>query len=231
MDKILLIEDDNGIVDLLKLHLSYPLYELIFSNTGHDALKEIKAHRFNLIILDLMLPDMDGLEICKRIRQEDNKIPIIVLTAKSEEFDKVLALELGADDYLTKPFGIKELTARIKALLRRSNPMISDISKNKSIINFKDLSIDPFKRKIDLGIQRIELTPKEFDLLLLLARNPGKSFSREELLDQIWGYSFQGYEHTVTAHINRLRLKIEPDISNPQYIITTWGIGYRFTEN
>ncbi len=231
MDKLLLVEDDLGIVDLLRLHLANPRFELTISNNGYDAFKQIENQNFNLIILDLMLPDIDGMEICKRIRLVDMKIPILILTAKSDEFDKVLALELGADDYLTKPFGVKELMARIKALLRRTKGNSQELHTNKSILNYNQLTIDPFKRKADIANNRIELTPKEFDLLLLLARNPGKSFSREELLNQIWGYSFKGYEHTVTAHINRLRLKIEPEISKPFYILTTWGIGYRFTEN
>ena len=180
------------------------------------------------VILDLTLPDMDGMEVCKGIR--DNKISsaILMLTSKSEEIDKVLALELGADDYVTKPFGIRELMARTKALIRRSEQAPQHAPEHGKEIIIKDLAIDLNLRKASLNGSRIELTPKEFDLLVLLASNPGKAFTRQELLEQVWGYSFSGYEHTVTAHINRLRIKIETDLDQPQYILTSWGIGYRF---
>jgi DNA-binding response OmpR family regulator len=157
--------------------------------------------------------------------------PIMMLTAKAEEVDKVIGLELGADDYLTKPFGVRELTARVKALLRRSNLLKAEPpAKILEPITFKELHIDPQKRRVTFREGRVELTPREFDLLLLLAANPGRSYSRKELLDTVWGYGFEGYEHTITTHINRLRIKIEPDFTHPVYILTTWGVGYRFAE-
>jgi two-component system, OmpR family, alkaline phosphatase synthesis response regulator PhoP len=235
MKKILLIEDDPGIVKLLALHLCLPEFNLITHSTGLSALEELKKQDFSLLILDVMLPDVNGIEICKLIRETNKIVPIMMLTAKSEEFDKVLALELGADDYLTKPFGVMELLARVKALIRRSVKAENKFVKSHTIIHIKNLSVDTSKRKVEFlndkgEKKRIELTPKEFELLLLFVENPGKNFSREELLKQIWGYTFHGYEHTVTAHINRLRIKIEPEIANPQYILTSWGIGYRFVE-
>ena len=188
------------------------------------------TNAFDLILLDITLPDIDGVEICRILRTEKISTPIIMLTARTEEIDKVIGLETGADDYITKPFSIRELMARVKAILRRT-----EISKNAGdvqdkIISFYELTVDPQKRKVLLGNNKIELTPKEFDLLYLFISNPGKSYSRDNLLTLVWGYEFTGYEHTVNSHINRLRAKIEPDINKPQYILTTWGIGYRFTD-
>ena len=228
MKHILLVEDDPGITQLLQLHYKEPNYSLTSTASGSDGLEKALAGNFDLVILDLTLPDMDGMEVCKGIR--DNKISsaILMLTSKSEEIDKVLALELGADDYVTKPFGIRELMARTKALIRRSEQTPQHTQEHDKEIIIKDLAIDLNLRKASLNSSRIELTPKEFDLLVLLASNPGKAFTRQELLEQVWGYSFSGYEHTVTAHINRLRIKIETDLDQPQYILTSWGIGYRF---
>jgi DNA-binding response OmpR family regulator len=169
------------------------------------------------------------MEICKALRAKKIGTPIMMLTCHSEETDKVLALELGADDYITKPFGILELMARVKALLRRAdNYLMTELPKKE--IFYKELHIDVDKRKACINGQRLELTPKEFDLLLLLATNPGKTFSLHELLEQVWGYAFTGYEHTITSHINRLRIKLEKDLNYPQYILTSWGTGYRFSE-
>jgi DNA-binding response OmpR family regulator len=179
-----------------------------------------------------MLPKLDGLEICKKLRAEEIQTPILMLTARSEEFDKVLGLELGADDYLTKPFSIRELLARIKANLRRvevEHKSSQSLVENRKLV-FKDLVIDPQKRKVTLNDEVISLTPKEFELLQLFASNPGKAFSRQELLEKIWGYQFEGYDHTVNSHINRLRNKIEEEPSDPYYLKTVWGVGYRFAE-
>jgi DNA-binding response OmpR family regulator len=176
-----------------------------------------------------MLPDISGLSICKKLRDQNNQTPIIMLTSRSDETDKVLALEMGADDYITKPFGVLELIARTKALLRRTSPAEKDTIEIP-VIEYKLLHIDKVKRKVLFNGERLDLTLKEFDLLFLLASNPGKPFSRNELLEIVWGFAFQGYEHTVTAHINRLRIKIEPDPNTPIYILTSWGIGYRFAE-
>ena len=226
-----MIEDDINIVDLIKIHLSDLHCELVSASLGEEGLEKAIQEPFDLIILDIMLPDLNGLEICQRIRIQDTRTPILMLTAKAEEIDKVLGLTLGADDYMTKPFGIREFIARVKAVFRRS-----ELSQNGSekiqpqIFSFKGLRIEPEKRKITLNDKNIDLTPKEYELLLLLASHPGHSYSRKELLRLVWGYEFDGYEHTVTAHINRLRTKIEPNFSNPSFILTTWGVGYRFTD-
>jgi DNA-binding response OmpR family regulator len=215
---------------LLSLHLQSDDCQFKAYAVGEEALKEIGAKTFNLIILDISLPDISGLELCKRVRKQDATTPIMMLTCLCEESDKVLALELGADDYVTKPFGILELKARVKALIRRGEQNVSKIANNTEQLHCKELLIDTNKRKACIRGNRLELTQKEFDLLLLLASHPGKSFSRFELLEQIWGVAFEGYKHTITAHINRLRIKIEKDLHHPEYILTSWGTGYRFAE-
>jgi len=229
MKKILLVEDDQQITTLLNLHLNSSAHSLTSCGKGQDALKNIERNEYDLIILDIMLPDISGLSICKKLRDQDNQTPIIMLTSRSDESDKVLALEMGADDYITKPFGILELVARTKALLRRTAPAETE-TMEKPFIEHGALQIDKVKRKVLLNGERLDLTLKEFDLLYLLASNPGKPYSRKDLLEIVWGFAFQGYEHTVTAHINRLRIKIEPDPNTPVYILTSWGIGYRFAE-
>ncbi len=230
MKCILLVEDDPQITELLELHLNSSSFQIISCIDGETAMQKLETEKIDLVILDIMLPGLNGMEVCKQIRKTKSELPIIMLTSKSDESDKVLALELGADDYVTKPFGILELIARVKALLRRTS--LSEMPKTpiETPIHFKDLQVDEQLKKAMMNGQRLDLTPKEFDLLLLLARHPGKSFSRKQLLELVWGFSFQGYEHTVTAHINRLRIKIEPDINKPEYILTAWGIGYRFAE-
>jgi len=229
MKKILLIEDDEQILELVDIHLKDLFCESTKANLGRDGLHHALTKKFDLIILDIMLPDMNGVEICQRIRSEKDTTPILMLTARSEEIDKIIGLETGADDYLTKPFSIRELMARIKAILRRS-----EINNNHdlpaTVISCGPLSVDPVKRKVTLYDAKIELTPKEFDLLYLFISNPGRNYSREALLSAIWGYEFNGYEHTVNSHINRLRAKIESDLSRPKYILTSWGVGYRFTD-
>jgi len=301
MKNILLVEDDAQITNLLSLHLHEPFYRVTACDRGAVALEKIageaklsgeakvtgeaklageaklSGENFDLVILDIMLPDLSGIEICRRIRAVDGRTPILILSSLSEETDKVTALELGADDYLTKPFGIFELMARVKALLRRQGPggdagvtargeagmatgdagvgvmgegdtaaradtasggtsgvgraTASAASKvEPGTIYCKDLVIDRDKHKVTVRGQRLELTPKEFDLLWLLASYPGKTFSRHELLELIWGFAFQEYEHTVTSHINRLRIKLEKNLNKPEYILTTWGTGYRFAE-
>ncbi|MCL4141186.1 UNVERIFIED_CONTAM: hypothetical protein GTU68_001089 [Idotea baltica] len=179
-----------------------------------------------------MLPGMNGMDICRSLRQEKIFTPILMLTAQSEEIDKILGLESGADDYLTKPFSIRELIARVKAIFRRIE--ISGSNQQTQQIKFIEndsLFIDIEKRKVEINKERIDLTPKEFDLLVLLGSNAGKTYSRERLLNLIWGIEFEGYEHTVNSHINRLRAKIEEDMNNPKFILTTWGVGYRFTDS
>lgn len=227
--KILIIEDDHDIVALVELHLRDIGAEVDKAYDGLKGLELGSTSSYDLIILDLMLPSLSGLEVCRRLRALAVETPILMLTAKSEEIDKVLGLESGADDYLTKPFGIRELLARVNAILRRTKAQAR--TQKEAVMTKGDLRIDVDKMKVSLNGQRIELSKKEFELLSLMASNPGKSYSRSQLLKQIWGYDFDGYEHTVNSHINRLRSKIEADQKSPQYILTAWGIGYRFNED
>lgn len=230
MKKVLVIEDDKSISELLEIHLLDLNCEVTKATDGETGLNKALNEQYDLIVLDLMLPKLDGIEICKEVRRKDIFTPILMLTAKSEELDKVLGLEVGADDYLTKPFGIREFIARVKAIFRRIEAIHKEIANDKDI-SFKDLKIEVSKRKVTLKEERIELTPKEFDLLHLLASHPGKTYTREQLLNILWGYQYNGYEHTVNSHINRLRSKIESNVSEPEYILTSWGVGYRFNEN
>jgi len=185
----------------------------------------------DLIILDLMLPGVDGIEICRQVRSQKNYTPILMLTSRSEEFDKVLGLEVGADDYLTKPFSVRELKARVKAIFRRISALSEDLKgMGTKRMTFRDLTIDLEKRTTECRGEQVSLTAKEFDLLSLFARNPGRAYSRQALLDAVWGYQFDGYDHTVNSHINRLRAKIEQHPAAPEYILTVWGVGYKFAE-
>ncbi len=229
MKRILIIEDDQEIIKLLKIHLEDQIYHAEVADNGKQGLAMALEDDYDLILLDLTLPGMDGVEVCKNLRQQKNT-PVIMLTAKSEEIDRVLGLEIGADDYITKPFSIRELLARIKAVLRRTKQGTA-AHDDSATLNFENLKIDIDKRKILVHDQRIELSPKEFELLALMASNPGRNYTRSELLNIIWGYNFEGYEHTVNSHINRLRAKIERDMANPTFILTTWGVGYKFNED
>lgn len=232
MKQILMIEDDPAIVGLVRLHLSDLPGTLTATPSGTDGVQKMAQQSYDLCILDLMLPDLDGISVCRQIRAFDGQTPILMLTSKAEETDKVSGLEAGADDYLTKPFGQHELLARIRALLRRTSRTAAEpfITQQITTLTHKELAIDLDKRCVTVQGRRIELTPKEFELLVLLAQHPGRSFSRKELLRIVWGYSFDGYEHTVTAHVNRLRSKIEPSFAQPQYVLTAWGVGYRFAD-
>lgn len=225
---ILLVEDEPDIADLLSLHLGDLGYRIDAVADGALGLQKALAESYALIILDLMLPGMNGIEVCKQLRASQRTTPILMLTSKSEEVDKVLGLELGADDYVTKPFSIRELIARVRALLRRVE--LDQPEEEVGELVFGDLLIEPSKRKVRLGGEAVELTAKEFDLLALFAQHPGRAFSRQELLDKVWGYQYAGYSHTVNSHINRLRSKIEPDPASPRYVQTVWGVGYRFAE-
>jgi len=231
MEKILLIEDDPHISELVTIHLKDLNCDVDIATDGREGYEKASAGDYSLIVLDVMLPGMDGLEVCRQLRADKNNTHILMLTAKSEEIDKVLGLETGADDYLTKPFSIREFIARVKAILRRLRTLNKDSVQNgNGNIKIENLTIDLVKRKVVLNDITLELTPKEFDLLSLLAGKPGRVYSRTDLLDQVWGYNFNGYEHTVNSHINRLRAKIEPDINNPKYILTSWGVGYKFND-
>ena len=229
---ILLVEDDDDIADLLELHLSDEGHRVEVVDDGDAGLERALSGEHDLIILDIMLPGTDGFDICRRLRQDKCPTPILMVTAKTEEVDKVLGLELGADDYITKPFSIREVLARVKALFRRvevDQETQSDAA--EAPIELGALVVEPEKRKVEVGGETVDLTSKEFELLLLFAQNPGRAFSRDELLDEVWGYQYSGYSHTVNTHINRLRNKIEPDPSEPRYVKTVWGVGYRFAES
>ena len=198
---------------------------------GDEGLERALDEEYDLIVLDIMLPGTDGFDICRRLRQEQCPTPILMVTAKTEEVDKVLGLELGADDYITKPFSIREVLARVKALFRRVEvDQEAQQDDTASPIELGGLVVEPEKRKVLVGGEPVDLTSKEFELLLLFAQNPGRAYSRDELLDEVWGYQYSGYSHTVNTHINRLRNKIEPNPSDPRYVKTVWGMGYRFAE-
>lgn len=231
--KILVIEDDRDIARLVELHLRDLGCEVHLAHDGAGGLEQALSKSYDLIVLDLMLPGRDGLEVCRRLRARPNYYtPILMLTAKSSELDRVLGLEVGADDYLTKPFSIRELIARVKALFRRVESLGSPASTGASkTIRVGELVIDIEKRKVTLKGQSAELTAKEFDLLLQFAHHPGRVYTRSQLLDLVWGYAHDGYEHTVNSHINRLRAKIEADPARPLYILTVWGVGYKFAES
>jgi DNA-binding response OmpR family regulator len=232
MKRVLIIEDDPEIIHLLEIHLKDLGCEVISARQGDTGLRMAINDAPDLIILDVMLPVLDGIEVCQKIRANNIKSPILMLTARSEEIDKVLGLEVGADDYLTKPFSVREFIARAKAIFRRQKMERSTTKTEGSpgIMTFDNLSINMEMRKVQLDGQKVDLSPKEFELLVLLASNPGKSYDRTKLLNLIWGYDFKGYEHTVNSHINRLRSKIEPDMGRPKFIQTTWGVGYKFNE-
>ena len=228
MARILLVEDDKDIAHLVALNLRDDGYDVDVVHDGLDGLNAATETDFDLLILDVMLPGMDGLELCRHLRAKDNYTLVLMLTAKSSELDRVLGLEIGADDYLTKPFSLRELQARVKALLRRKQQLEIAAPQLSETLTIGDLSIDTDKRDVTVAGKKIGLTAKEFDLLLQFAQHPGKVYTRTQLLDLVWGYGYEGYEHTVNSHINRLRAKIEQDPANPSYIETVWGVGYRF---
>jgi DNA-binding response OmpR family regulator len=229
--RVLVIEDDRDIARLLELHLGDEGYAVTVASDGKTGLQQALAKPYDIIILDLILPGMDGLEICRRIRTGPDYTPVLMLTARSTDVDRILGLEMGADDYLTKPFNVRELLARVKALLRRVEALRGkDPLLPKKMIRAGDLTIDPEKRKVTVDGKPVHLTTREFELLLEFARHPGRAYTRGQLLDKVWGYSYQGYEHTVNSHINRLREKIEMNPAKPRYILTIWGVGYQFAE-
>lgn len=225
-EKVLIVDDEEHIVELLQFNLVNAGYKVITANNGLDALKKVKENKPDLLLLDLMLPGMDGLDVCKEIKRdkETSKTSIIMLTAKSEELDKILGLELGADDYITKPFSIRELLARVKAVLRRSSS--DEIS--EEIYEIGRLKVDFERNEVLINNEKVELTLKEFELLEILIKNKGKILRRETLLDKVWGYEYIGETRTVDVHIRYLRKKVEDDDKNPKFIETIRGVGYRF---
>lgn len=229
--RILVVEDNKDLAKVLKMHLEDLSLEVDLAYDGVAGLTKAETGTYDLIILDLMLPGLDGMEICRRIRSKSAYIPILMLTSKSDELDRVLGLEMGADDYVTKPFSIKELLARVKAIFRRVERLQSNTKQEQEIIQAGDLVINSARRTVNCNGAAIDLTAKEFDLLLHFASHPGRVYSRSQLLDVVWGYGHDGYEHTVNSHMNRLRAKTEKDPSNPKYILTVWGVGYKFSES
>lgn len=228
--RVLVVEDDEEITHLLELHLRDLGLEVESATDGESGLARAASGEYALVVLDIMLPRLDGLEICRRIRSRQQETPILMLTAKSEEVDKIVGLEIGADDYVTKPFSIRELIARIRALLRRADSLIrtADQGTSTPAVQFDRLIVDAVRREARVDGRRVELTSKEFDLLWTMCRHPGQAFSRRQLLEMVWGYNYEGYSHTVNSHINRLRNKIEVDSRRPEFIETVWGYGYRF---
>jgi DNA-binding response OmpR family regulator len=213
------------------MHLRDLSYDVDIVGDGLDGLAKAEAGQYGLIILDLMLPGLDGLEVCRRLRSSSPYVPILMLTSKASELDRVLGLELGADDYVTKPFSIMELLARVKAMFRRVEKLDqARATAEPGIIRAGALTIDPGRRLVWLDGKTVDLTAKEFDLLLHFANHPGRVYTRSQLLDAVWGYGHEGYEHTVNSHINRLRAKIERNPADPEFILTVWGVGYKFTE-
>ncbi len=225
--KVLIVEDEMSISDIIKFNLNKEGYEIETAYNGEEGLRKAQGSNFDLILLDIMLPQMDGFQVCRKIRETSN-VPIIMLTAKEEEVDKVLGLELGADDYITKPFGMRELIARIKANIRRTE-FASDVSEtNSKISNYGNITIDMTKYEVRKNDKPLELTLREFELLKYLAEQENQVFSREQLLEEVWGYEYYGDIRTVDVTIRRLREKVEDDPSDPKYIMTKRGIGYYF---
>ena len=226
--RVLLVEDDAHIADLLTLHLRDEGLEVMHCARGDDGLRQLERGGWDALVLDIMLPGVDGLEICRRARAMARYTPIIIISARSSEVQRILGLEIGADDYLAKPFSVLELVARVKALLRRVEALAQNARLESGSLTIAGLAMDPVARDARLHGARLDLTPREFDLLYFFARQPGKVFSRMDLLNAVWGYSHEGYEHTVNTHINRLRAKIESDPAQPVRILTVWGRGYKF---
>ncbi|WP_313348140.1 response regulator transcription factor [Stenotrophomonas sp.] len=228
--RVLIVEDDVHIANLLRMHLRDEGYEVTHAATGDEGLRLLEEQPWSALVLDLMLPGVDGLEICRRARGMARYTPIIITSARASEVHRILGLELGADDYLAKPFSMLELVARVKALLRRVEAMAQNARIDAGELDVAGLRIDPVARTAQVEGRALELTPREFDLLYFFARHPGQVYSRMDLLNQVWGYQHDGYEHTVNTHINRLRNKIERDPATPQRIQTVWGRGYKLVE-
>lgn len=231
--KVLIVEDEPDIARLVQTHLHDSGYQADIAGNGAAAMKMFQGEHYQLVVLDLMLPDTDGLTLCRKMRAEQGYVAILMLTAKTTELDRVVGLEVGADDYLTKPFSLPELLARIKALFRRIEAIGAhpEEPSAEEVIECDGLVIDVSRRSVVVAGRDVELTAREFDLLLFFARHPGRVFSRIQLLDKVWGYNHEGYEHTVNSHINRLRGKIEENPAEPRYVLTVWGVGYKFSDS
>jgi DNA-binding response OmpR family regulator len=228
--KILVVEDDEKIASLIKILLSEFSDSVDVVSNGWSGQDAILKGTYDLAILDLMLPGLNGLEICKVAREKSIATPIVMLTSKSEEHDKVIGLDIGADDYITKPFSNKEFVSRCKAILRRYNTKLAQDKKENKEISIGNLAISPITKTVTKDGEILNITAKEFDLLYLFMENPGRNFTRLEILERVWGENFDGLDHTVNSTINRLRMKIEDDPATPNYLLTVWGIGYRFNK-
>lgn len=229
---ILIIEDNPDIANLITVNLRGKNMKVDHAADGLSGLDMALSGRYQLVILDLMLPRMDGMDVCRTLRNQRIYTPVLMLTARTSELDRVLGLEVGADDYLVKPFSVPELVARVNAIIRRSDQYQSSTDEEVARkLDFGPLSVDPESRQVSLDGHDIVLTAKEFDLLWHFATHPGRVYTREQLLSAVWGYGHSGYEHTVNSHINRLRSKIETDPANPRYVITVWGVGYKFNQD
>ena len=230
--RVLVVEDDHDLAGLVGLHLGDLGFEVELVHDGARGLERGREGDWDLVILDRMLPGIEGLDVCRALRAAESYVPILVLTSKSTELDRVTGLESGADDYLTKPFSILELTARVRALLRRAKAFggRDEEEDAPAPFAFGALFIDAARRRVERDGEPIALTAREFDLLVHFARHPGRVYSRSQLLDRVWGYGHEGYEHTVNSHINRLRAKIERDPRRPDHVLTVWGVGYKGAE-
>jgi DNA-binding response OmpR family regulator len=228
--RILVVEDQKDIADLIAMHVRDLGHRVDCVHDGNAGLKAAQSGDYDMVVLDVMLPGRDGLDVVRTLRMERNATPVLMLTARSTEIDRVLGLELGADDYLTKPFSIPELQARVKAMLRRRDMARQPAEASVERITAGELVVDCASRDVKLAGRSLPLTSKEFDLLAHLARHPGRVFTRVQLLDAVWGTTYEGYEHNVNTHINRLRGKIETDPADPRYVLTVRGVGYRFTD-
>jgi len=230
--RVLIVEDEPDIARLVREHLADVGCDAVVAADAAQARARFAAGDLDLVVLDRMLPDGDGLALCGEFRRAAATLPILMLTAKSTELDRVVGLEVGADDYLVKPFSVAELQARVKALLRRVEALreVAAAPPHDERLEHDGLEIDVQRRAVHVAGEPVELTAREFDLLLFFARHPGRVFSRMQLLDKVWGYNHEGYEHTVNSHINRLRAKIEPQPARPRYVLTVWGVGYKFAE-
>lgn len=226
--RVLIVEDDIHIADLLRMHLQDEGYQVTHCADGTQGLAQLRTGGWDALILDIMLPGVDGLEICRQARAMTTYTPIIITSARSSEVHRILGLELGADDYLPKPFSVLELVARVKALLRRADAMSRNQRNEGGALELNGVRVDPLTRQASVAGSALDLTPREFDLLYFFIKHPEKVFSRLDLLNQVWGYQHDGYEHTVNTHINRLRAKIEADPADPTRILTVWGKGYRY---
>jgi len=232
MPRILLVEDDLELSALVSRRLEEEQYQVVTAETGPEAILAVEQELPDLVLLDIMLPEMDGLEVCRRLRSKDPLLYIIMLTARSGELDRIVGLEVGADDYITKPFSLHELVARLHSALRRVRLTNERTDSNQrgevEKLEFGDLQIDVTRRQVSIASVKLHLTVREFDLLVFLASHPEQPFSRSQLLDRIWNIQYEGYDRTVDSHIQRLRAKVEKDPGNPTYIRTVWGVGYKF---